>query len=120
MGYCSDVSLVMTRESFGDMMSKIPDSVTELVKFADRFESQGDSIMILWEGIKWYQDTAPISHVVSFLDSLDIEKYHLIEIGESHDHIMESGGFWGNPFETCINRSIGFCAGKPIELSAFT
>jgi len=120
MGYRSEVSVVMTRNLFGNMMKEIPAQVTELVRCADRFESLEDCILLYWDTIKWYDDTSPVRQFMNVLSAAEETEYHLIELGEDYSDNKEMGGFWNNPFSACMVRNIAIDAsGKPIELSAF-
>lgn len=120
MGYRSEVSVVMTRDLFSHLMKEIPTQVTELVRYADRFESLKNCILLYWDSIKWYEDTAPIRQFMNVLESSEETEYHFIELGESHDDNKEKGGFWDNPFSAYMVRHIAIDAsGKPIELEAF-
>ena len=120
MGYRSEVSVVMTRNLFGDMLKEIPDQVTELVCYADRFESLQDSILLYWDSIKWYDNSSPVRQFMNVLLESDDDQYHFIELGEDYGDNKEHGNFYDNPFSTCMVQRIAIDAsGKPIELDAF-
>lgn len=121
MGYRSDVALVVTRDLFSEMMKKIPKQTLDLVKYSKRFESLDDAMLLYFESIKWYTDTNPIKDVMRFVESEENEEsYYIVEIGEELSHNEERGGYWDNPFEVSMVRSIFInSGGKQMNYKAF-
>lgn len=123
MGYRSEVSLVLTRELFSQMLKEIPEEAKEMISYADRFESRENSILLYWDYIKWYEDTYPVNKFQGFLQSLDQydqNSFHLIRLGESTDDNVEMGTYFYNPFEACIRRSIEiYSSGEDVDISTF-
>jgi len=120
MGYRSEVSVVMTRNLFAEMFRQIPDQVTELIRYSDRFESLDNCILLYWNSIKWYDDSSPVRQFMNVLGEAEEAEYHFIELGEDYNDNKDRGDFYDNPFSTCMVRRISIDAsGKPVELNAF-
>jgi hypothetical protein len=120
MEYRSEVCVVMKRDAFAEALKMIPNQVKELVGYANRFESEGDSILLYWGRIKWFSGETPVAQFMNFLSSRESEDYYFLELGEDLSLISdERGGYWENPFEASIRHCINVEEGKPIELSAF-
>lgn len=123
MGYRSEVSLVITRKLFAQMLREIPEETKEMVNYTDRFESKGDSLLLYWNHIKWYDDSYPVGRFQRFLeavDECDANRFHLLRMGEDWDDNVEMGSYWDNPFSTFFHRSIEIdSCGEIVELEAF-
>lgn len=128
MGYCSDVSLVMTRKLFGRMLQELPEASREMINLADRFEASGDAILLFWEGVKWEtRFSNQINHFLEMTDESEKDengwesfRYHYVRIGESTQDIGELGGYWDNPWETGPIRYINLTGeGEALNLEAF-
>lgn len=120
MEYRSEVCVVMKRDAFAEALKMIPNQVKELVGYANRFESEGDSILLYWGRIKWFSGETPVAQFMNFLSSRESEDYYFLELGEDLSLISdERGGYLENPFEASIRHCINVEEGKPIELSAF-
>lgn len=135
MSYCSDVSLVMNRNLFGEMLKQIPEAAQEIISCADRFSRKDDSILLVWYGIKWNTDSYPFYQIVNFLNDVSesildekgdkippsqIFRYHFLRIGEDREDFEERGEYWDNPWDTTIIRYIEVdSGGEDVELSAF-
>ena len=128
MGYCSDVSLVMTRKLFSRMLQAIPEAAREMIGCADRSQVSADAVLLFWQGVKW--ETRLSNQIRYFLDMTDESerdengeepfRYHYIRIGENTQDIDELGGYWDNPFDTEVIRTIGINSrGEDLSLEAF-
>lgn len=115
MGYCSDVGLCLTATG-----KKVLDAglaalephaertknIHELLNSSrDNREADG-AVAWLWESLKWYDDYPDVAFMENLLQDLDEEDYLFIRVGESDDDTEYRGGFWENPFNMCLSRSI--------------
>ena len=125
MGYCSDVGLALTKKAIETLHSKLAEekvseelrtSVKRLLAHADEHYTDivSGAEVWYWEWIKWYdcypagyQDVCFIMEVLQ--ESYD-EDYRFIRIGEEYDDTEMSGGFWDNPFDFELTRSMTLSA----------
>lgn len=128
MGYCSDVSLVMTRKLFGRMLQAIPEAAREMISCANRFEASEDAVLLFWESVKWEtRFSKEINHFLEMTNEFEKDengwesfRYHYIRIGENTQDIVELGGYWDNPWETEPIRYINLTgSGEALNLEAF-
>lgn len=125
MGYRSDVGIALTKKGIAMLQDKLASQeiseelrarVKELLAHADRHYTDASSgaEVWYWEWIKWY-DCYPvgyqdISFIMDALNELDDEDYRFIRIGEEYDDTEVSGGFWENPFDFELTRSMTLSA----------
>lgn len=119
MGYYSDVAITMRQNDFNDMVkyavTKNNDYALRLIKSASLYENDiEDTITMLWNCIKWYEDYEDVSFITEFIMSNGVQ-HHFIRIGEDMsdvetrytDDVHES-----TYVESYINTD---CAGKCVD-----
>jgi len=122
MGYRSEVTLVLTRNGLSALYNKIPDAMRKITEYADKFVRRDDVFLLCWGHIKWYDSYDEINAVEKALRGLDNDDYHFLRIGEDNDDTEEKGGYWDNPFDTYISRSINCDMGgsEAVDYSVFS
>lgn len=120
MGYRSDIAFAVKRSAFADMWRSDPETMTKITDYADSIVKKGDSILVLWSYIKWYPEYNEIGKFEILMNNLENEDYHFLRIGEDSSDSEECGGYWDNPFGTCISRQLSYSNdGEPLKLDAF-
>jgi len=82
--------------------------ITDFFTYADKHfeDTDSGSEVYLWEYVKWYEELPDVGFIENLLAELDWSDFLFIRIGEELDDIHTRGGFWGNPFDLGINRSL--------------
>ena len=117
MGYISDIGLALTQEAVQTLNKKLNaldknseacSVITDFFAYADKhFEDTGSgSEGYLWEYVKWYQEFPDVSFIENLLTELDWSDFLFVRIGDDLDDIETRGGFWDNPFNLGVRRSI--------------
>jgi len=106
MGYLSEVAVAIKPNYYTALIDGIPDNekaVRELISKAE-VHSHEDGVLIHWPNIKWYYDEC--ERFMASLKNVDSEHWVFVEIGEDFDDNKNDGGWWSNPFDLSIQRSI--------------
>lgn len=119
MGYRSDVVLVVTREAFGDMWREDAETMNTITGYADTITKKDDAVLIVWSYIKWSDFYGEIAKFQNLLNGLDHDHFQFLRLGEDYNDTEERGGYWDNPFETRISRSLDYDTGEPLNLDVF-
>lgn len=117
MGYRSDVGLALTQSAVQTLNKKLNaldktseafSVITDFFTYADKnFEdTDSGSEVYLWEYVKWYQEVSDVGFVEKLLAELDWCDFLFIRIGDDLDDIETRGGFWDNPFDLGVSRTI--------------
>ena len=72
----------------------------------DAPDSEG--VLYYWEGVKWYADFEEVRLITDVMDELDVDDYLFLRIGEDVDDAEILGGWWENPFDARLFRTIDF------------
>lgn len=123
MGYCSEVGLALTKKGVETMQGRLAspsiepqtrERIREFFDHADkhaRDEESGHEAWY-WDYLKWYDDDPAHFPEVDFVEKLmaelDAADFRFIRIGEDYDDTEVRGGFWENPFDMELGRSISF------------
>lgn len=119
MGYRSEVAFVVKRSAFNDMWKIDPVTMAAVTEYADSVTKCEDSVLVLWNDIKWYTDTE-IGKFENLMNNLENDDYHFLRLGEDYNDSEEQGGYWDNPFDTRISRSLDYSSkGEPLNLDVF-
>lgn len=121
MGYRSEVMLTLSRNGLAQLYKDIPTQLNNMVECSDAFLQKQDAFLLHWDYIKWHEEYGDISALMKSLSKMDSAEYYFLRLGENHDDVEEKGGYWDNPFETSISRSIHCDTDgcKEVDLSVF-
>ena len=117
MGYRSDIGLALTQKAVQILHQKLNALdknseaffvITDFFTYADKHfeDTDSGSEVYLWECVKWYQEFPDVSFIENLLTELDWSDFLFVRIGDDLDDIETRGGFWDNPFDLGISRSI--------------
>jgi hypothetical protein len=120
MGYRSDISFVVKRSAFADMWRQDADAMIKVTDYACTILKKDDAVLVLWSSVKWYDSYDEIGKFERLVSNLDSDDYHFLRLGESNDDAEELGGYWDNPFDTGIERSLRYSDdGEVLNLDVF-
>lgn len=120
MGYRSDIAFVVKRSAFADMWRQDADAMTKVTDYASTILKKDDSVLVLWNSVKWYDSYDEIGNFERLVSNLDNEDYYFLRLGENNDDTEELGGYWDNPFDTSISRSLNYSdCGDELKLDVF-
>ncbi len=122
MGYYSEVGLCLNKAAHAAMLKKLArqnketkKEVKELLAYADKYiahsKIEEGSVLYHWEWVKWYNSYTEVKFVEEFLQTLGVDEevellYRFVRIGEEYDDIEFLGGYYDNPFEMDLGRSV--------------
>jgi len=120
MGYRSDIAFAVKRSAFADMWRMDAATMTEVTGYASSIVKKDDAVLVLWSDIKWYDSYDEISKFQRLITDLESDDYHFLRLGENNDDTEELGGYWDNPFDTSISRSLNYSdGGEVLNLDVF-
>jgi hypothetical protein len=116
MGYLSDVGLCLSYNgkclldhNIFDSDGQIKASETfKLLEDAEKREHESGDVAYFWSDIKWHYSFIEVKFFEDLMINLSEEDYLFIRLGESNDDIDHRGGYWNNPFNMHLTRSIVF------------
>lgn len=103
MGYISEVAVAIKPDVYDSFYDSLPESSKELINFS-KIHKNEYGVLIYWDSIKWYYES--VDHFMKCLKMIDIDHWFMIEIGEDEDHNNQIGGWYDNPFDLWIQRTI--------------
>ncbi len=122
MGYYSEVGLCLNKAAHAAMLKKLAKQnketkkeVKELLTYADKYiahaKTEKESVLYHWEWVKWYSSYTEVKFIEEFLQTLGDDEevellYRFVRIGEDYDDIEFLGGYYDNPFEMDLGRSV--------------
>lgn len=105
MGYTSDVALVLFEKDFVKLKST--QSIKKLFDNSDKQLKKDDCVMVIWYCYKWSDCDITVSDLLDSLDeNVEYDDYFFLRIGEGLEDNEVTGGFWDNPFDCRIFRTI--------------
>lgn len=123
MGYRSNVSLVMKRDLFNKIMEETRETSTRLIECVDDILVHEDSILLLWNHVKWYSDdrgTDVGKFCMSLQNNAETEDhFYMVVMGEDIGDNQYIGQYWDNPWETGIQRKLYWDSSVGNRLEAF-
>ena len=118
MGYRSDVTIAMTvdaQKKFEVALAaadeKTKNEVKELLALADYNRITKYGWLLVFTGVKWYNDCKEcidVRFIEDFLNHEDSSSYLYYRIGEELDDIELQGDWLANPYEVYLYRHIDF------------
>jgi len=121
MGYRSDVAFILSdkasklfNKSLKELSEEDKKDVQTLLNSADEhYVHESGAELWYWTWVKWYSEYKSVSFIENFIN-IDIknDEYLLLILGEEIQDINESGSYYDNPFDACIERSIRFFTPK--------
>lgn len=112
MGYCSDVSFVLTgkaTEKMKEEISKVKElEIAEKIKefvynqISHSADEESGCEMWEWTCIKWNDYFSEVEFINNFLNTLDEDEYYFLRLGENNEDYEIRGDFLDNPFKIDI------------------
>jgi hypothetical protein len=98
------LSLVVERDYFQEIMSKLPNQMRWLIGKATYFQGKENAVLLYWDrldhkGSRFYD-------LGNLLLRGEYHRYYLLSIGEEIEDCAERGGWDKNPFSTKMVRKI--------------
>ena len=114
MGYYSDVLLVLSTQGIAKLSTYTKsisknNTNTYLINHTEKhlISSSGEELFY-WKSVKWYEDFSEVQWIEKFINSLELNEYLFIRVGEFIDDVEELGTFYSNPFDVRFSRQIIF------------
>jgi hypothetical protein len=101
MGYRSDAVLKIRKEHYEGLLEGAPDK-----EFLAPERDDGYIVTIVWNNVKWYDDSPEIAHITAFMDALPDDDYGFMRIGEAYDDVEDLGIPWD--FGISLQRSLEY------------
>jgi hypothetical protein len=89
VGYRSNVVIALTKEAYLDaalINSKLPQILKE-----EQYEINELGMYWLFRQNKWYESYPEVAEVMNFLETLDMDAYAFLRVGETSGDIEEQG-----------------------------
>ena len=117
MGYRSDVGLALSKTGAIRLEEKLASldkdsethfNVTEFLEYAQKHlkHEESGAELYLWDYLKWYDSFSDVRFIEELMNELEWDDFLFLRIGEDMNDNEENGGFWDNPFELSILRTI--------------
>ena len=106
MGYRSQVVLAIRKEVFLDKGGIIKGSIRDVTSV----KVNSDFYILYWESVKWYEHYDDVKAIDEFMESIDMEDYEFVLIGEEE---IETRGY----ADSGVYATFNFPKSKKIKLS---
>jgi len=99
MGYRSDVGLAISALGFTQLTKAENELVENCLQDADKKEkTDSGSQLYIWMSVKWYENFTEVAALLNALETVDVNEYMYICIGEDDSVTTTRGELWDNEF----------------------